>query len=96
MRFSSTASQLSDESMAGIEKLLSKSSLTFDDISEDFVVRMMLDTLKTCRRPQVAHQLLRTLAEIKGMISAHKTKGAGVAAAEDALHRLGAPSQRRS
>jgi len=89
MRFAATASSLSDESYREIERLLgSGKALTFDDISEDFVVRMMLDTLKTCKRPQVAHQLLRTLAEIKGMLQQSKSKSAAAASAQDALNRL--------
>lgn len=82
-----STSMLSSEAQTQISSILARSGkLTFDDIQEDLIVRMFLDTLRGSKRPQVNHQILRTIAEMKGMLKA-KSPGSSDSV-EEALNRL--------
>lgn len=65
---------------------LSKTATSFEDIPEELIVRAMLNMLTTNKRPAVQRQVLRDLAEMKGMLKKRATANeGGVQAALDRL-----------
>ncbi len=79
---------LSADTQAEIQSLLASTTpLNFSSVSEDMLVRWMLDALRRSKRPNVQRQLLRDLAEMRGALE--KRAGKSTDDAKDALGRLG-------